>query len=250
MQELVEGSFGRLFGGQLEPLDVASRLAWAMEDSSRQGQATPAFDVAMNPQDLALFPESEEDLAAALADAAWQLARQSGSPLATKPVIRVVPDLTVRRHMVEIASRSAGEVLPEPLQATQVVGQQDAGAFALAELQALEAFLIVQGRRHFPLDKPLITIGRRTDNDVVLDVSTVSRQHAQIRWRSGKFLLYDVSNRGRTSVNGVPVTEHVLRPGDVVALSDATLIYGEGPAASAVTDDGTKTRLRRQDFYD
>ena len=30
-QEMVEGAFGRLFGGRLEPLDVASRLVRVLE---------------------------------------------------------------------------------------------------------------------------------------------------------------------------------------------------------------------------
>ena len=37
-----------------------------------------------------------------------------------------------------------------------------------------------------------------------------------------------ISGRGRTQVNGQATREHVLRPGDVIALSDVMIIYGEG----------------------
>jgi hypothetical protein len=48
-------------------------------------------------------------------------------------------------------------------------------------------------------------------------------------------------------VNGYPVREYVLRPGDVLALGDALLIYGEGIADKSdkdsmdSEDDGTQT---------
>jgi pSer/pThr/pTyr-binding forkhead associated (FHA) protein len=79
-----------------------------------------------------------------------------------------------------------------------------------------------------PLDAPLVSIGRRIDNDIVLDSSAVSRHHAQIRWRYGRFVLYDVGGRGSTAVNGQSVTEYVLQAGDVIALSNVSIIYGEG----------------------
>jgi pSer/pThr/pTyr-binding forkhead associated (FHA) protein len=99
----------------------------------------------------------------------------------------------------------------------------------LAELMAVDAYLIVDGGQHVALERPLLTIGRRTDNDLVLDAPTVSRRHAQIRWRYGRFVLYDLSGRpGRTLVNSQAITEYALQSGDVISLANAKLIYGEG----------------------
>jgi pSer/pThr/pTyr-binding forkhead associated (FHA) protein len=67
----------------------------------------------------------------------------------------------------------------------------------------------------------------------------VSRQHAQIRWRFDRFILYDVSSRGRTAVNGELVSETVLRAGDVIALSDALLVYAEGREELGSADEDT-----------
>jgi hypothetical protein len=247
VQEMVEGSFGRLLGGQLAPQDVAARLVWALEDSMARGEAAPAYEVALNPVDLAALAAQDAALDEALAEAAWRLGRQAGLALAARPQIRVVGDTAVRRHSVQIRPRPAPLEASQPLDATQVVGRAGAGATAQALLQAQDAFLIVQGRRHFALDKPLVTLGRRADNDIVLDLPSVSRRHAQIRWRFGEFVLYDVGNRGRTSVNGVAVHEHALRPGDVIALSEATLIYGEGRGLSDTGEalgEGTRTQPR------
>ena len=250
VQEMVEGSFGRLLGGQLAPQDVAARLMWAMEDSAARRETAPAYVLALHPADLAPLLEKDPALDEALADAAWRLGRQAGLALTARPRVQVVGSTAVRRHSVQITPwLLLADEVPDPLEATQVVGRADvgAGADAQALLQAQEAFLIVQGRRLFALDKPLVTLGRRADNDIVLDLPSVSRQHAQIRWRFGQFVLYDVGNRGRTSVNGVAVDEHALRPGDVIALSEATLIYGEGRGLSDTGEalgEGTRTQPR------
>lgn len=93
-------------------------------------------------------------------------------------------------------------------------------------------------------------IGRRMDNDIVIDSPSISRQHAQIRWRQRYFVLYDVSRRGQTAVNGRPAREHILRSGDVIALSDVMLVYGEGrdaplgELASAVDEELDTTQLK------
>ena len=59
-----------------------------------------------------------------------------------------------------------------------------------------------------------------------------------------------MSRHGQTAVNGVPVREHILRPGDVIALSDVMLVYGEGrdqPLAdlSAAIDDELDTTMQK-----
>ncbi len=56
----------------------------------------------------------------------------------------------------------------------------------------------------------------------------MSRRHAQLRWRFGRFVLYDLGSRAGTWVNDQPVDEFVLRAGDVIRIADTTFIYGEG----------------------
>lgn len=227
-QRLVEDGFGRLFGGRLEPLDLANRLARVLEDSQAAGEAANVLRLALNPEDFAVITEGRPDLAQELGAYVGRMAQQSGLALPRPPIITLLPDEGLRRRQVRITAER-GQETADPT-TTQVFARADAqgeGA-ALAAIQALDAFLIVEGRRHAPLDRPLITLGRRMDNDIVLDAPTVSRRHAQIRWRFGHFVLYDLSNRGRTRVNDQPVQEVVLRPGDVIGLSDVLLIYGEG----------------------
>lgn len=52
-----------------------------------------------------------------------------------------------------------------------------------------------------PLDKPQLTIGRRTDNDVVVPEATVSGQHAQLKWSPGMWLVEDLGSTNGTYVD-------------------------------------------------
>jgi pSer/pThr/pTyr-binding forkhead associated (FHA) protein len=71
------------------------------------------------------------------------------------------------------------------------------------------------GRRVILIDKPLLAIGRRSENDLRLVGSDVSRDHAEIvQVEGGAFLLRDRGSRYGTFVNGDQITEHPLRHGD------------------------------------
>lgn len=223
-QKLVEGSFKRLFGEQLEPYEVAARLAQAMEDFTLNGVAPNQFEVVLAETDrdslLGQYPALPDQLAAYLTN----LAQQADLVLsgAVRVSLAMDSDLPTRQFQVraEHARQPDGPTTQIQLRAA---GEDE----ALAALRARDAYLVIGGRRHFSLDQPVLSIGRRADNDIVLDSPTVSRRHAQIRWRYGRFILYDLSRRGRTAVNDQPVTEHVLQPGDVITLSDTRIIYGE-----------------------
>jgi len=78
-----------------------------------------------------------------------------------------------------------------------------------------------KGRRVVPIDKPVITIGRRTEADVHLSEHDVSRQHAEILTENGASRLCDKKSKLGTFVNGERITEAVLRPGDVIRLGQS-----------------------------
>lgn len=100
------------------------------------------------------------------------------------------------------------------------------------------AFLIVDGKRHYRLDRPLINMGRKLDNHLVLPDPHISRRHAEIRMQGGRFMLRDLNSTAGTRVNGQLISEHLLQAGDVITISGITLIYGEDPG-------GPPDRLRR-----
>lgn len=102
------------------------------------------------------------------------------------------------------------------------------------------------GQRIVPITKDLLQIGRRTESDLRLVGSDVSREHAEIVKQDGDWVLRDKGSRFGTFVNGESVTEHKLTHGDRVQFgrasgADVVFLTG-GPAhtdrshASAVND--------------
>ena len=93
------------------------------------------------------------------------------------------------------------------------------------------AFLLDEARSiRWDLEAPEITLGRATDSHVVLDHPSVSRRHARILATGGGHLLEDLGSSTGTTVNGVPVRQHWLVPGDLVTLGPVPLRFLAEPA--------------------
>jgi pSer/pThr/pTyr-binding forkhead associated (FHA) protein len=89
------------------------------------------------------------------------------------------------------------------------------------------AFLIVEGVKVHPLNESVVNIGRRLENQLVIDDPRVSRNHAQLRAIKGRFVLFDLNSTGGTFVNGQRTSQTVLYPGDVISLAGVALIFGQ-----------------------
>jgi pSer/pThr/pTyr-binding forkhead associated (FHA) protein len=79
--------------------------------------------------------------------------------------------------------------------------------------------------QEFLLNKPSVTLGRATTNDIVISQNRVSRIHAQITCSQDGITLTDSNSANGVWVNGQKVTETRLQPGDKIAISDCVLQY-------------------------
>lgn len=244
-QRLVEETFSRLFGEHSISREVATALARAVEDGGHptSGEAPARYRLLLHRDDYARLEAQWSDLAPRLAIFVADVADQAGLYLTEAPVVELAVAEGARPGTVSVEAQRASS----PAGTTQ--SYTPAASDVQGRLQALDAFLIVNGRRHVPLDRALITIGRRVDNDVIIESPVVSRQHAHVRWRHGRFVLYDVGSRGGVAVNGEPCLECVLQPGDLITLANrVSIIYGEGlenreslPAPTANREQETQT---------
>jgi hypothetical protein len=89
------------------------------------------------------------------------------------------------------------------------------------------AFLIVDGVKVFTLTQPVINIGRRLDNQLVIDDPRISRNHAQLRIINGRYVVFDLNSTGGTFVNGQRTSQSVIYPGDVISLAGVALVFGQ-----------------------
>jgi pSer/pThr/pTyr-binding forkhead associated (FHA) protein len=77
------------------------------------------------------------------------------------------------------------------------------------------------------LDKPILTIGRQTGNDVQVPSQRVSRLHARMRWENGAWLIEDVNSLNGITYQGNRVDQLVLSNGDQIVLAPRASLYYE-----------------------
>ena len=77
----------------------------------------------------------------------------------------------------------------------------------------------------FVLDKEVMTIGRKEDNDIRIDNLAVSGHHAKLLTIFEDSFLEDLDSTNGTYVNGKPITKHPLRHGDVITIGKHELRY-------------------------
>jgi Nif-specific regulatory protein len=106
-----------------------------------------------------------------------------------------------------------------------------------------------------------LTIGREISNQLMLDDSLVSLEHCQLTCDdAGACIVRDLGSATGTFVNGLPVTERTLMPGDQVVVGGSVFVFHSEEAkenesgtivlsdsAKATSDAAAKTRLRGVD---
>lgn len=97
----------------------------------------------------------------------------------------------------------------------------------------------------FVLDKEVMTIGRKDDNDIRIENLAVSGHHAKLLTIFDDSFLEDLDSTNGTYVNGQPITKHPLKNGDVVVIGKHELRYINDSGSSASDEDKT-VLIRRQ----
>src|SRR4051812_27304665 len=86
-------------------------------------------------------------------------------------------------------------------------------------------------QRRMVFNKPEVTIGRVQGNDIVLPKGNVSKRHARIVLKDGKFIIVDLKSTNGTYVNGRKITSPlVVKDSDKIYIGD--FIVGVDEAAS------------------
>jgi len=90
-------------------------------------------------------------------------------------------------------------------------------------------------QRRMVFNKPEVTIGRVQGNDIVLPKGNVSKRHARIVLKDGKFIIVDLKSTNGTYVNGRKITSPlVVKDSDKIYIGD--FIVGVDEAASGDSD--------------
>ena len=101
------------------------------------------------------------------------------------------------------------------------------------------------GRRIVPLDKPVFSIGRRSESDLRLERADVSRLHAEIMRQGDAFVIHDRQSSFGTFVNDQPVGPPTpVGEGDQVRIGSLLFTFRSSQAAESTQSLSSRTRTR------
>jgi hypothetical protein len=231
LERLFQAPAGRL-GASLQPVSLAKRIERAMDTNKsfrESGVIVPNhYELHLHPRDFATFDSYRGSLEDDLAHGVLTRTRHERYTLVARPRVRITADPSVQRGDVRVAANvvdeEGGDVLaqqPIPASPDTVVFSRPRTETAPPE-SAQRAYLLVETDGappvQFDLGAPLISIGRASDNDVIVDDPLVSRHHCQLKLQHGAYGLADLGSRNGSFVNGQPVSEIALGPGDRIRI--------------------------------
>ena len=228
LQALIEGAFTRFIRRAFSSRDIAILLLRAMErnacPASANGEkpiAPDAYAIVLEPETAERFLASYPDLPARLAGLIAELSAESGYQLLAAPSVSVLADRQLESRQVRISAEHSRASSAKTEKMASLAPETTAPS------PAQSAHLHIVGVGAVPLSKAVITVGRDSDNDVVISDAFVSRHHLQLRQRAGVYTVYDSESRGGLTVNNIAVRQHRLQNGDVIRIGRTNLIYAE-----------------------
>jgi hypothetical protein len=228
---LVEGAFGRAFKSNVQPVELARKLAKEMEDNQNVSisrvYVPNHYRVFLSPADREQFTSYEPALRKELSDYLLEHSRQEGLALTSRPMVEFLTDerLSVGEFGIQAQLLAdEDEAVPEQ----EGPSQGDFGHTMVytptgdsRQLEAepapsrAQALLVGEGKRTV-LRGSRAVVGRSRDCDVVLDDPNVSRHHAELRREGDGWTVIDMGSTNGIKVNGQRVENAALSPGDRV----------------------------------
>jgi len=260
METVVEGSFNRLFRNKLHPADISKHLERIMEDVKEvalgKSYVPNRYEVYISQYDFDQFAPHKSSIEKDMAEHVVRYGQQrhfifsGGSP---RVWLNSSEQVKKNRYLIKAYTLDSKDSNQPQSKAVNPVNQNqllegtavlNIGALALNAEQRNAAGSIAFERpkatltaQSYRVNNPAqsfafnrdVTIGRGLDNDIILENDPrISRHHARIEFKYGQFLLTDLNSANGTSLNGLPITQIVLTPGDKVSLGGLELIFGIG----------------------
>jgi pSer/pThr/pTyr-binding forkhead associated (FHA) protein len=242
LQTLLEVTLLKTLPGYKAEDRVFQHLAAAMHNNLKEQEgdtyAPNVYVLIAHPATLTRW-HSEPRLVNELAEALHTAGEEAGFHFLTDPSVTIAADTDLAADETHIIASYNNENVSET-RGMPTESQVETPVDSIPP----DAFLILGGTKIIPLERSVINIGRRLDNQVVIDDPRVSRTHAQIRVIKSRFALFDLNSTGGTYVNGQSTSKSILSPGDVISLAGVTLIFGQDlPSGQGKEKTTTVTRL-------
>jgi Protein of unknown function (DUF3662)/FHA domain len=245
---LVEGTFGRLFRSEVRPIELARKLAREMDEhrtmSVSRTYAPNEYAVWLSPEDRARYDGVEHEVIDELCAYLLEHARREELILPSGPIVTFHTDeqlslgeFGIQAQLVRAGAQEdrAPALAEEPAGGHGETMIYSSSARLRGEVEEAQgrrrsrALVTVDGRR-LPVPPRGATLGRSRDCDIVLDDSSISRRHAEIRPAGGEgWTVADLGSTNGVRVNGRAIAgAQALRSGDRIELGSTEIAFELG----------------------
>ena len=243
IEGLVEGVFSRAFSSQVQPVEIARKLAKEMDShktaSVSQTYAPNSYTVWLSPEDHERLEGYTRSLSQELSAYLLEHARRQDYALLTRPEVMIETDERLRLGEFGIQPR----LVKPPARKGDTGEQGQHGHTMVYSAPAKEKEPRAAHRAAAPLTqtKAIVSLpataatcstarspcsAARASADCVIDDQNVSRRHAELRRNSsGDWQIVDLGSTNGVKVNGRRVDTSRLAPGDEVSLGTITFIF-------------------------
>jgi hypothetical protein len=236
LEGLVEGAFSRAFKSEVQPVELARKLAKEMEDAKSVSLARTyvpnQFWVYLSPEDRDRFETYEDGLKKELSDYLLEHARTHGLALLTRPTVELETDdrlglgeFGIQAKLVKPADAGAeAEAVEGDFGHTMVYSTTGARRVESPRQAGTRALLVGEDKRTVVAGDPFV-IGRSRECDLVLDDPNVSRRHAELRREDDGWAVHDLGSTNGIKLNGNRSRGGRLSPGDEITLGLSRLTF-------------------------
>jgi hypothetical protein len=245
---LVEGTFGRLFRSEVRPIELARKLAREMDEhrttSVSRVYAPNEYAVWLSPPDRARYEGVEHEVIDELCAYLLEHARREELILPSRPIVTFHTDerlalgeFGIQAQLVRSAGQSEREEAFDEPEAEGTHGETmiySSSARVRGEVEGAQATrrsraLVTVGGRRLPVPARGATLGRSRDCEIVLDDSSISRRHAEIRPAGDGWTVADLGSTNGVRLNGRAVEgAQPLQAGDRVELGSTEIVFELG----------------------
>jgi hypothetical protein len=243
IEALFEGVFGRAFRTNVQPVELARKIAKEMDDhrtvSVSRVYVPNEYTVFLSSADREQFEGYENSLLAELEEYISEHAKRENYALLTPPRVLLETDDDLALGEFGIATRmvqpkrgerasdapeeqvESGATMiykPKAPQATEAASAEDLG------VEREVAVLTWDGQTK-RVDKRRILLGRSRECDIQVEDANVSRRHAELRQEGSSYWIVDLESTNGIEVNGRRVKRAKLDSGDSFTVGSTDIVF-------------------------
>ena len=242
LERVFEGVFGRAFRTNVQPVELARKLAKEM-DEHRSTSVTRVYvpneyTIYLSPGDREQFEGYENSLVSELEEYLADHAQRENYALVTPPRVRFETDddlgvgefgIAARVVQPRQAERAEAEPVEEVLAGATMIYKpqtQPTEAVSLEEIELEQrAGVLSWGANRRVLDKPRSVLGRSREADVQIEDPNVSRRHAEVVRDGAAFWVVDLGSTNGIEIDGRRVQRAQLEDGTAFIIGETTVTF-------------------------